>query len=535
MTALHTDVDLTGDPAYDTDVVVVGLGPAGGTAAAALATYGIRVHAVTRYPWVANGPRAHITNQRAAEVLRDLGLEEVAKSRAVPWDQMGTKPWVTSLTGEEIARLELWGTGDRRHGDYLQNSPCGLFDLIQPLMEPVLIDAAGSRGAILGFNTEYLRHTQDADGVTVTLRDRRTGHEFDQRAKYLLGFDGANSAIAAELGLEIVGETARAGTVYTRFDADLSHYVAHRPTTLYSVFSAKAGFGEIGTGLLRAIRPWDQWIMGYGFDMAAGEPDMSPEFLTEQIRALVGDPDLEPEIVNVSLWYVNQQHATSMGRGRVWCGGDATHRHPPSSGLGSNTSIQDAFNIAWKVAYAVRGDAGQSLLDSYSDERVPVGEQIVARANQSREEYAPLREWLVKEVEDPVAAGLERLNAPTPEGIRLRDQLHQAVELKNTEFNAEGIELNQRYVSSAVLPDPTVGDEVWERDPTLYAQATTRPGAKLPHAWLIDRGGRKISTLDVVGKGRMTVVTGLAGVAWEAAVEQLGRPWLRSVVIGRPG
>src|SRR3954470_19028920 len=80
---------------FDTDVVVVGLGPAGATAAVALATYGVRVHAVTMFPWVANSPRAHITNQRAAEVLRDLGIEDEARKYATPWDQMGGKHFST--------------------------------------------------------------------------------------------------------------------------------------------------------------------------------------------------------------------------------------------------------------------------------------------------------------------------------------------------------------------------------------------------------------------------------------------------------
>ena len=130
--------------------------PAGGTAALALATYGVRVHAVTMFPWVANSPRAHITNQRAVEVLRDLGLEEEARKYATPWDQMGDTLFTTSLAGEEIVRLQTWGTGDRRSGDYLQGSPCTMLDIPQPLMEPLLIKNAAERGAILSFNTEYL-------------------------------------------------------------------------------------------------------------------------------------------------------------------------------------------------------------------------------------------------------------------------------------------------------------------------------------------------------------------------------------------
>ena len=255
---------------YDTDVVVVGLGPAGGTAALALATYGVRVHAVTMFPWGANSPRAHITNQRAVEVLRDLGVEEEARKYATPWEQMGDTLFTTSLAGEEIVRLQTWGTGDQRLGDYLQGSPCAMLDIPQPLMEPLLIKNAAERGAILSFHTEYLSHTQDAEGVTVQFRDVRTGQLFEQRARYLLAFDGARSRVAEQIGLPFEGELARAGTAYIMFNADLSRYVGHRPSILHWIFNSQAGFGEIGMGLLRAVKPWTEWIAGWGFDMAAG-------------------------------------------------------------------------------------------------------------------------------------------------------------------------------------------------------------------------------------------------------------------------
>src|SRR3954465_6488287 len=215
---------------FDTDVVVVGLGPAGAPAALALTPPGVRVHAVTMFPWVANSPRAHITNQRAAEVLRDLGIEEEARKYATPWDQMGDTLFTTSLAGEEIVRLQTWGTGDLRFGDYLQGSPCTMLDLPQPLMEPLLIKNAAERGAIISFHTEYLAHEQDGDGVTVQFRDVRSGQVFEQRARYLLAFDGARSKVAEEIRLPFEGQLARAGTAYIRFNADLSRYVAHRPS-----------------------------------------------------------------------------------------------------------------------------------------------------------------------------------------------------------------------------------------------------------------------------------------------------------------
>ena len=135
-----------------------------------------------------------------------------------------------------------------------------------------------------------------------------------------------------------------------------------------------------------------------------------------------------------------------------------------------------------------------------------------ARANQSRVDYGPVHAAFRTEGQaDPVAAGLAKLRDPSPDGVQAREALIAAIVYKNTEFNAQGTELNQRYESSAVIHDPDVGEEVWKRDRGLYLQATTRPGAKIPHAWLTDEVGRKISTLDVTQKGKFSLVTGLAG------------------------
>jgi 2,4-dichlorophenol 6-monooxygenase len=521
---------------FQTDVLVVGTGPMGATTALALATYGVRVLVVNRYNWTANTPRAHITNQRAVEVLRDLGVEQDARLEATPWEWMGDTLFTTSLAGPEIARLRTWGTGDERIGDYLQGSPCSLIDLPQDKMEPLLVKNAAARGAVFSFNTEYLGHEQDASGVTVQLRDVQTGREYEVRARYLVGADGARSKVMDDAGLQLEGQLARAATAYVLFRADLTRYVAHRPSILYWIVTSNAAFGEIGMGLLRAIEPWNQWIAGWGFDFTKGEPDFSPEEVRRRVRLLVGDPELEIEINSTSVWYVNQAHAPIYSKGRVFCGGDAVHRHPPSSGLGSNTCMQDAFNLAWKLAYVVKGHAGAGLLDSYTLERAPVGKQIVARANQSRLDYAPLnRCFRDTDAPDPVAAGLEKLADPGPEGVARRTRLAEALELKNYEFNAQGVELNQRCVSAAVVPEPDSAEEVWKRDPQLYLQPTTRPGAKLPHAWLVGADGRRVSTLDLVGKGLFSLVTGIAGNAWADAAAGLGLPYLRTVVIGIPG
>jgi len=372
--------------------------------------------------------------------------------------------------------------------------------------------------------------------VTATLRERLTGREYTVRARFMVGADGARSTIVDELQLPIEGQMARAGTVYTIFNADLTRYSQHRPSILNWIVTPDASFGEIGMGLLRAVRPWTQWIAGWGFDISKGEPDLDPVTVREKIMVLIGDPAVDVEIVQTSVWYVNQAYAAQYSRGRVFCGGDAVHRHPPSSGLGMNTCVQDAFNLAWKLAYVVEGYAGAGLLESYTAERVPVGRQVVQRANQSRLDYAPLNAcFRVPGAENPVAAGIARFRAPGPEGVAARKVVQDALDLKNAEFNAQGVEMNQRYISGAVVPDQPSVPETWARDQQLYVQATTRPGAKLPHAWLVGRDGLRVSTLDLAGQGAFTLVTGLAGQAWVQAAKALDLLFLRVVAVGEPG
>lgn len=520
---------------YETDVLIIGAGPTGSTSALALANCGVRCHIVSRGNWMADSPRAHITNQRANEVFRDLGIAEDVARYASPWELMGDTTFSTSLAGPELIRMRTWGTGDDRRGDYLTASPCGMIDIIQPLLEPILFQKAAEKGATFAFNTEYVGHKQDADGVTATLRDRLDGREYTVRAQYMIGADGARSMVVEHLGLPIEGQMARAGTVYTIFNADLSKYSEHRPSILNWIVTPDASFGEIGMGLLRAVRPWTQWIAGWGFDISKGEPDLSPEVIIPKIKVLIGNPSVELDIVRTSIWYVNQAYVTQYSKGRVFCGGDAVHRHPPSSGLGNNTCVQDSHNLGWKLAFAVKGWAGPKLLESYSQERAPVGKQVVLRANQSRLDYAPLNAcFRVQGAENPVAAGIARFRDPGREGVAARKAAQAALDLKQKEYNAQGVEMNQRYESSAVIPEVHPEPEKWRRDRDLYHQPTTRPGAKIPHAWLVDKNGVRMSTLDVTGNGLFTVLTGLAGTAWKDAVRQLDLPFLRFVVTGSP-
>ncbi|GAA3083532.1 FAD-dependent monooxygenase [Pseudonocardia yunnanensis] len=509
-------------PAVNADVVVVGTGPAGAAASALLATYGVSTITVSKYGWTSRTPRSHITNQRTMEVLRDLGLEDQAVALASPRELMGQNTYCTAVAGTELGRVRTWGTEPYRRADHDLASPTRMCDLPQNLLEPILVDAAARRGARVRFDTEYVGHVQDDDGVTVTVADRLTGVQYDIRARYLIGADGANSKVLADLGLPIEGQMGVCGALNIVFGADLSPWVAHRPSVLYWVIAPGSDRGGLGIGLVRMVRPWHKWLAIWNYDVADGPPALSDEEAAGIVRMLVGVPDLDVTIEATSAWTVNDAYATQLSDRRVFCLGDAVHRHPPTNGLGSNVSIGDAYNLAWKLAYVLRGQADPSLLDSYDAERAPVAKQTVTRANKSLGDFPPILAALgLLSTSDPdqMSTNIAALRDTDAASEQQRGALRAAINSTHYVYNTHGVEMNQRYTSTAVVPDGTPEPE-WQRDPELYYQSSTRPGAPLPHAWLA-RGRQTVSTHDLVGHGTFTLLTGNNGLCWRQVVEDV--------------
>ena len=508
-----------------TDVLIVGTGPAGSSTAALLSSYGIDNVLINNYSWLAGTPRAHITNQRTMEVLRDLGKEVEAEAylHATEQDLMGENIFCTSLAGEELGRMKSWGKHPNSRAEHLLSSPSFMNDLPQTFMEPLLYKTACSRGTQSRMSTQYLSHIEDEDGVLSTCLDKLSNKEIKIRSKYLVGADGGNSKVAENIDLPFEGKMGVGGSMNILFKADLSKYVAHRPSVLYWVLQPGADIGGIGMGLVRMIRPWNEWLIVWGYDINQPAPKVDKDFATKVARDLVGDPELEIDLLSVSTWTVNNMYAKKMSKGRVFCAGDATHRHPPSNGLGSNTSIQDGFNLAWKLAYVIKDKAGAELLDTYSIERSPIAKQIVTRANQSIAEFGPIFEALgLTDTQDPVKMkkNMDERKQNSPKAEKQRQALREAIAFKKYEFDAHGVEMNHRYKSNSVL---TEGDKEpeFKKDKELFYQPTTYPGARIPHAWVYDKTGVKHSLLDLCGKGNFSIFTGIGGEKWLKAAKNI--------------
>lgn len=457
------------------------------------------------------------------EALRDANIEARLTKQASDPQKMMHSSWLRSLNGEEYGRLYAWGNKPDRKGDYESASPCIMCDLPQTCLEPVLVDEASRVGATFRFYNEFVQQKLLTDGrIETTIRDRLTHKTYSVTSNFLIGADGAKSAVLESLEIPLDGQRLNAA-FNVHIKADLTKYLKHRPGSLNWVLNPDAPEWS-AVGNFRMVRPWDEFVVSMHPGSKYGAPfEPSNEDILKRLYQMIGDDKVAIKILSSFQWTVNNQVARSWQRGNVICLGDATHRHPPINGLGSNTCIGDAFNIAWKLAFALKGLASPKILESITVERKPVGDAIVKRAIEGMEDQRRL--WNVIGLTNEEREAFTRtMEEPSEAGRAARKAWQDALEKMDDEIQALGIQMNQVYVGSplTVVEAGETAPDFSHINPIKQLMVSTYPGYHLPHVWLARDGqSDRVSTLDLSGRGTFTLFTGCGGGAWKDAAREV--------------
>lgn len=437
-------------------VLIVGGSLVGMSAGLLLARHGVHSLVVERHSGTAIHPRAAHATQRTMEIFRSAGLEEAIRKRsAEQFVQNGGVVEVETLVGgatrEFIADLNA-GVRDV--------SPCERIFLSQDSLEPLIMERARQLGTDVRFSTEMVSFDEDSAGVTTLLRDRGSGATFTVRSEYLIAADGARSSVRRGLGIGMLGRPAFSKSVTLYFRADLRALLAGRQWAVVYVNNPRL------RGFFRFEKPFDSAFLVVNTVGDAGQPitdvssGLTPERAVGLVACALGSTDIPIAIDSIMPWEAEASVAERLQTGRIFIAGDAAHVMPPTGGFGGNTGVQDAHNLAWKLARVLRAEAPAALLATYEAERRPVAALSVEQA---------YTRYVLRT--DPSLGA---------------DQCEPLV-------SDLDIELGYVYRSDAIAAESA--DDAAHFSPR---ESRGRPGTRAPHLWL-ERQGQRLSTLDLYG------------------------------------
>lgn len=502
----------------DCDVLIVGAGPVGLSAALLLNKAGIRTVLVEKRSSPVGHPSGHVINPRSLEIWRQSlqGLDTAILSESAAIEDLRYVVWCTNLSGAEIGRIRTVPEQASELAERMTQSPGRHAHYPQSLLEKKLWGAVEGASNIRFLHGNTLKKLEITDrGVSASIASESSSEMIT--ARYCLAADGARSQIREQLGIAMPGPVMmRVASIH--FTANLNRFIQGRPGVIYWIYNQKL----VGP-LIRHIG--DEWIL-----MSMLHPPQKSEHFTEEhwrelITEAIGSCAVDVKIKAIGTWAMTAQLADRMRQGPVFLVGDAAHRFPPTGGYGINTGVQDVHNLVWKLKAVLNGDAGEALLDTYESERKPVAQKNCKRSIDNQEEMdsinaaVALRAEEMKKVHDlmesrpfralsearqlKIAAGITRLGLRKiasleksgRRGDRLRSRLSEAAAAQRAHFGgAHGVDLGYQYNGSLTLDCPFTSDELSTSD--LEYKPSTVPGMRLPHAWL-ECAGEKISTIDI--------------------------------------
>jgi 2-polyprenyl-6-methoxyphenol hydroxylase-like FAD-dependent oxidoreductase len=482
-----------------TPVLIVGAGPVGMITALELARHGVACVLAEQNAGTTEHPKMEFTNPRTMEFFARLGIAEDVRAAGVGDQYDFDVVWTTGLDGERLTVWHLPSVKDkweqiRELNDGTQ--PSQPYQRIsQALLEPVLRARCESHPLIdVRPRWRFASLAQDDHGVTSRLAHTGSGTDLTIRSEYVVGCDGAASAVREHLGIPLDGGGVGAGdrggvpqlpaaysVVFTSRDVETLHrhgYFWHYFTHRYVMIS----LDEAGTFSVHGMHPADFTPL--------------PEDPAAWVRSMLGLDLTIDKVLLTSLWQPRYLIAQRFRTGRVLLAGDAAHQLMPTGAYGMNTGAGDAVDVGWKLAALINGFGGPKLLDSYEAERRPV---VLRNMRQSRRHL------------DVHFGHIELVHRDARP-----DEIAAWITAQPPENNYEGMYLGYRYDDSPVVCRD--GSIEPESDPVRY-HPTTWPGGRPPHVLLgdgtalFDRLGPEFTLVDFAGDGRADALLSAAAQA----------------------
>ena len=441
-------------------VIIIGAGPVGLSASMALSRLGISNIVIEKHPGTSLHPKARGVNVRTMELCRIWGAEQQIRQSELPITARRFL-WMNHLKGK-IQGDVLFVT---EHEEISPTEPCLLS---QDIFEQELLACLKTqKNAQVFFNTKLINIQQDDQFVHCELENLIDHTRTKIQCQYLIAADGANSFVRNKLGINMQGIPLLGTHVSVYCETDLSSWLSDKPFAVMA-FTDKEQMGRV----MMAVDLKNRWI--FSKRVADANETLTKEAGIELVRATADEPELAVNVINISKWEMAALNAEQYRHGRIFLCGDAAHRIPPTGGMGMNTGIGDAHNLAWKIAYVLQGYADQTLLDSYEQERKLLAQSTI--------------DWSV--------ANANRLRAIFQSIIDgNHDAFHEGLKEQTKHINHLGLDVGFIYQSNALYPSNI---EIETFNPNTYKNKAI-VGMRAPHCWLSYHDHR-ITTIDLFEK-----------------------------------